>query len=131
VGEREWIANAAQLLHTLDTDIGLSAAGGANLATARRALGSQSALYTMVVAYSEFGDCAHELGNAGSPAARDESTATAIARACMRLEQAAVLFQRATSRRNADALLRATGEALAAEPLVVAAEGDLAALRQA
>jgi hypothetical protein len=129
--EREWIANATQLVRTLDTDIGLSTAGGANLAAARRALASQSAVYTMVVAYSEFGDCAHELGNAGNPASRDEKAADEIAGACTRLEQASGLFERATSHHDAEALLHATREALDTEPLVVAAETALAALRPA
>lgn len=51
--ERSWLDNAGRFIETLDSDITLSADGGANLATARRALTDESSIYGMLVAYTD------------------------------------------------------------------------------
>jgi hypothetical protein len=127
-GEREWVANASQLVDALESDLLATGTGGSNLATARRALASQSDLYTMVVAYSQFGDCTHELANVGTPSRRAEMAAQAIAGACRKLSHAAALFHRAASQDDPAALIAATRGAVAAEPLLLSARADLAAL---
>lgn len=127
--EREWIDNTRALIRTLRSDILLSASGGANLATARRALSDQSAVYTMLVAYSLFGDCGHSLAGAGLPSRRTEATARTLASACRRLERASALFQKAMTRRDPAALLEATRTAEDATPLLVGASSELDAVR--
>ncbi len=128
VAERQWLANARQLIATLDSDVLLSAAGGANLATARRALGDQSDVYTMVVAYTLFGDCTHALANVGTPGAREAEVSATLITACRRLERASGLFEQAMSRRDARRLLAATRAVLETAPILDRAKTQLTAL---
>jgi hypothetical protein len=128
--ERVWIDNTLRLLATVDSDIVLSTAGGGNLATARRALSSESAVYTMLVAYTFFGNCSSELRDAGTPTARAENVVEVLADACRRLSHAASLFQQAVTRNRAAPLLAAGQASLAVEPLVVRARQQLQALRR-
>ncbi len=126
--EREWIDNAASLIRTLDADVALSTVGGANLRAARRVLGDESAIYTLLVAYDLFGDCDPSLANAGTASARDAQLAQTLIGACGRLEQAATLFERALQRHDATALLLATRTVLTAVPLLSRASVELARL---
>jgi len=126
--ERQWLSNADSFIGTLDSDILMSAAGGANLASARRALHDSSAIYTMLVAYELFGDCGHALANVGVPSARAAPVTRSLSSACARLEEASALFQEAMSRREAPRLLAATRMVLRAVPFLSAASAELAAL---
>lgn len=126
--EHAWIANADSLVGVLDSDVLLSTAGGGNLASARRALRDDSAVYTMLVAYELFGDCGSALANAGTPSGRATRADDALIAACARLERASALFQRAMTRRDAGALLEASRTVLRAVPDLSLARADLDAL---
>jgi hypothetical protein len=91
---------------------------------------NESAVYTMLVAYTFFGDCSSELRNAGTPSARAEQVVELLADACRRLSHAASLFQQAMTRNRAGPLVAAGQASLAAEPLVVRARERLRALRR-
>jgi hypothetical protein len=118
-----------RLLGTIDSEIVLSTAGGANRATARQALRSDSAVYTMLVAYTFFGDCSRELARTGTPSARGEAVVGLLVSACGRVVHAAALFQEAMTRNRVGPLLAAGRASLAVEPLVARAREQLAALR--
>ena len=119
-----------RFLGTIDADVLLSTAGGANPATARRALKSTSAVYTMLVAYTFFGDCSHELADTGVPSERAKPVVSLIVEACRRLARAAALFQVAMTRKQPGPLVAAGSAALAVEPLVARARERLMALRR-
>ena len=116
--ERQWLANAASLVETLEADVALAANGGDNVATARHALGDQSILSSLLVAYILFGGCRHEVANVGVPSDRARSVVTALTAACARLERASALFERAVKDESAAVLLQATRLAVASEPLL-------------
>jgi hypothetical protein len=124
--ERDWLANARQLVATLEADVLLSADGGANVATARRALSNSSDLYAMVIAYTDFAGCGRVLGSFGRPAPAAEAARAALDAACVRLERAAALFHQAMSGNDVKTLLAATRASLAAEPLLVRTKEALA-----
>jgi hypothetical protein len=126
--DRLWLDNATRFIDTLDSDLLLSTSGGANLATARRALRSQSDLYSLLVAYTLFGSCRSALANVGTPSARERKSVTTLVSACRRLERASALFELAVRRGNARALLRATRIALGTEPLLFRARAEVKAL---
>ena len=126
--ERAWVDGASRFVSELQSDLFLSAAGGANLATARRAMRSTSDIYSMLVAYNLFGDCNRELGNVGVPAHRAEPVVTLIVSACRRLEHATSLFQRAMTSGSPAVLLAATRTAATAAPLLAEAQNGLARL---
>jgi hypothetical protein len=128
--ERAWIDNALRFVGTLDSDILLTTSGGANVASARRAIASESDVFTMVVAYSLFGDCNRELANAGVPSARARIAVRLLVAACGRLQRASRLFQQAMTRDAAGDLVEAGAASLTAEPLLAQAQGRLEALRE-
>jgi hypothetical protein len=123
--ELQWLDNASRLIGTLEDDVLLSAHGGANLASARRALGDQSDLYTMLVAYTLFGGCSRALANVGVPSARVSRLVDTLAAACRRLERASALFERAVKRNDPSILLTATRVVLETEPLLDEAKAQL------
>jgi hypothetical protein len=127
--EREWLDNADRFIGILDSDVLLSTAGGANLATARHALGDESAVYAMTVAYTFFGSCGRSLANAGTPSTRESHLAETLIGACRRLQHASTLFEQAMSRGRAQTLLAATRLVLGASPLLAQAKTELASLR--
>jgi hypothetical protein len=127
-GERQWLANAAGLVETLETSVGLAANGGDNVATARHALGNQSILSSLLVAYTLFGGCRHEVANVGVPSDRARSVVTTLTAACARLERASALFERAVKDESAAVLLQATRIAVASEPLLFRARTAVDAL---
>jgi hypothetical protein len=128
-GERQWILNARSFIGTLESDVLLSTVGGANLASARRALTDTSAVMTMLVAYDLFGDCGPALANAGTPGPAGNPVQRTLIAACGRLESASALFQTAMTRHAARPLLAATRMVLTVEPLLTKASSELAALR--
>jgi hypothetical protein len=124
--QRAWLANARQLVATLETDVLLSAYGGANVATARRALANSSDVYGMVLAYTDFASCGKLLGSFGPPGPTHAAARRALGLACKQVEEAAAIFHDAMSRNDPKILLAATRAALAAEPLLVQARAELA-----
>ena len=126
---REWVDNAARFVQQLQQDITISAAGGANIASARRAVENESAVYLLLVAYGDFGDCNRELAAAGTPSAHERAAAAVVISACRPLERASALFTRAMQRNDPKALLAATRIAATAAPTLVRALAALEALR--
>jgi hypothetical protein len=107
----------------------VSATGGSNLATARRAVADSDAVYVLLVAYGDFGDCNRELAAAGTPSRHGRAAAALILSACRPLQRSAVLFERAMRRNEARALLAATETSATAAPILVRALAELKALR--
>src|SRR5512146_1458031 len=97
--DREWIDNTAGVIDQLERDLALESTGGDTLAAARRTL--HDGLYTVLVAYTDFGGCRHMVAAAGDAPARFASVSRPLAAACVKLERAAVLFTRAASRNDA------------------------------
>jgi hypothetical protein len=124
--ERGWLGAARQLVSTLQKDVLLSVYGGANVATARRALLDSSDVYAMVIAYTDFGGCGKVLDSFGHPGPAAEAPIAAIGAACAQLGQAAMIFRRAMISHSAKILVAATRASLAAEPLIVRAKAALA-----
>jgi len=127
--DREWVDNARSFIGTLDSDVLMSTVGGANLASARRALSDESDIYTMLVAYDLFGDCGPAIANLGAPSRRVAQVVQTLISVCGRLENASTLFERAMSRHDAYPLLAASRMVLTATPLLSRASSELAALR--
>jgi hypothetical protein len=126
---REWVDNAARFVQQLQRDITLSAEGGSNLASARHAVADVDAVYVLLVAYGDFGDCNRELAAAGTPSAAGRAAAALILSACRPLERASALFTRAMQRNDARALLAATSTSATAAPILVRALALLETLR--
>ena len=126
--EQIWIQNAQRFIADVQANVQLSTAGGANLATARRALTSESDLYTILVAYTNFDGCVNGLESVGTPSHRLAHIVLGLTAACRRLTRASSLFHRAVTRDEARALLAATRLALGTEPLLVAAKDELETL---
>jgi hypothetical protein len=126
---REWVDNAARFVQQLQHDVSMSAAGGSNLATARRAVANQDAVYLLLVAYTDFGDCNRELAAAGTPSRHGQAAAQLVLAACRPLERASTLFTRAMQRNDARTLLAATRTSATAAPLLVRALAALDMLR--
>jgi hypothetical protein len=129
LAERQWIDNAAGLIADLGDGVVLSASGGNDIQSARRALHDESDLYAMVIAYTRFGGCRQTMLNLGAPNARLRSVEQALETACRRFERASALFTVAVERDDANVLLTATRTALKASPLLYRAEAELNAVR--
>jgi hypothetical protein len=127
--ERQWSDNAAVFIDNLGSSLQLSANGGGDLASARRALQSNSDIYAMLVAYTRFGGCAETLRNVGVPTRRFHRVARTLRLACNRLERSASLFTRAMQGSDPRLLLAATHTALGASPLLYQAKVELDAVR--
>jgi hypothetical protein len=127
--EREWVDNAAGFIDNLGDTLALSANGGSDLASARRALRDESDLYALVVAYTRFGGCQETLLNLGVPARRMRKVENTLTLACRRLERSSALFTQAVTGSDASALLAATQTALRASPLLYRAKAELDAVR--
>ena len=126
---RQWVDNAAGFVQQLQRDVTMSAAGGSNLASARRTVRDENAVYLLLVAYGDFGDCNRELAAAGTPSAHERAAAAVVISACRPLERASALFTRAMQRNDPKALLAATRIAATAAPTLVRALAALEALR--
>jgi hypothetical protein len=129
--ERLWLYDAVDFVSELQSDLSMSAVGGANLATARRAIRNTSDIYTMVVAYNVFGACSGEVANLapGPPPHAAQRVVAVIAEACQRLEHATSLFTDAMTNEDPLALLAATRTANGTASLLAEAQSGLAALR--
>jgi len=128
-GERQWLDNGARLIDGLLEDVRLSSAGGTEVADARRALHSDSQLYAMLVAYTAFGGCRGMLARVGEAEPGLRPVERRIAAACVRVERAAALFERAVSSLDPRTLVEATRTAAQAFPLLLRARAELAAAR--
>src|SRR5206468_11195529 len=118
--DREWIDNTAGVIDQLQRDMQLESAGGDSIAAARHAL--RSGLYTVLVAYTDFGGCHHMVAAAGVPPERFAEVTRTLRAACALLQRSAVIFTRAVTRRDPAVLLRAGRVASAASPLLVRAK---------
>jgi hypothetical protein len=122
---REWIANTGGVIDELERDLTLAVSGGDTVATARKALHDESSLYTILVAYTDFGGCRHMVAAAGSPPARFAAAERALASACALLEHAAALFTHATTAHDAQALVAADRATRRATPFLLRAKAAL------
>ncbi len=129
--ERLWVENADRFVSTLNSDIGLTTGGGPTIADARRTMTNTDGIYTLLVAYSLFGDCGPALAAVGTPGPPAGRTLATLVAACTRLEHASALFQQAMTRHEPSVLLAATRASLAAAPLLARARLELAALGHA
>jgi hypothetical protein len=107
----------------------MSATGGSTLASARRTITDEDAVYLLLVAYGDFGDCNRELAAAGTPSRTGRAGAALVLTACRPLERASELFTRAMQRNDAKALLAATRTSATAAPILVRALATLDTLR--
>ena len=123
-----WADSAGRFVAGLQTEILSSQNGGSDLASARRAIANNNDIYTMLVDYTDFGDCNRELGNVGVPAPGSEKVVTLIVSACGRLERAAALFQDAMTYNRPAKLVAAARLSAQAEPVLAEAEVGLAKL---
>jgi hypothetical protein len=124
--DRQWEANAADVIGELRRDVDLATGGDDTLASARRTLRDTSSLYTLVVAYTDFGGCGHMVTAIGAPAPpRFGAVRRALKAACTRFERAAALFTQATTAQNPRALRGATRLVVSALPLLARAEAAL------
>jgi hypothetical protein len=99
------------------------------VASARQALRNDSSLYTILVAYSAFGDCETELTNTGIPSPRAAPAVHLLRDACRLLVHASDLFERATQHDDPAALVAAGNSVLLVEPLLAQARLRLRELR--
>jgi hypothetical protein len=125
--DRQWEANAADVIGELRRDVELGTGGDDTLASARRTLRNTSSLYTLVVAYTDFGGCGHMVAAIGAPAPRFGAVRRALDAACTRFERAASLFTQATTSGNPRSLRAAMRLVLSALPLLARAEAELGA----
>jgi hypothetical protein len=115
----------AQLIATFESDVLLSVNGGANVATARRALANTSDLFGMALAYTDFADCEKVIRSFGRPLPVDKAASAQLGSACNHVEGAAAVFRRAMLANDPRTLVSATRAALAAEPFPVRAKAAL------
>ena len=123
--DREWAANTSGVIDELERDVLLAGSGGTTIAAARNALRSQSDLYTILVAYTDFGGCSHMVEAAGVSTALFAAVEHTLASACGLLQRGAALFTKAATAHDARALLAATRLVLAASPLLLRAKTEL------
>jgi hypothetical protein len=119
------VANATDVIAELRRDVELGTGGDDTLASARRALRDESSLYTLVVAYTDFGGCGHMVAAIGAPGPRFGTVRRTLDAACRRFERAATLFTQATTATNPRALRSAMRVVLSALPLLARAEAEL------
>ena len=123
--DSEWVANAGDVIDELQRDLLLSASAGDTVAEARRTLHADSGLYTILVAYTDFGGCRHMVSAVGAPPAGLADVVRTLRAACAKFERAARLFTRATTKSDPRALLAATRLADEATPLLLRAREQL------
>jgi hypothetical protein len=127
VSDRQYSANAAGLIDQLHGDLVTSSAAVGDIGDARRVLGRPSDLYSLLMAYGDFGGCRTMLRNAGEAGSRFGRVETTLESACRYLERGSRLFQTAATRSDAAALLAAARTSLLATPLLIRAKAELAA----
>ena len=115
------LGNVRVVIDQLRGDIELTSTAGASVASAAHALGNESDLYVLVVAYSDLGGCRAMVRKSAAGGGIPAPVALPLASACLRLERAATLFTRATRSGDARALLAASVEARRASAYLVRA----------
>jgi hypothetical protein len=123
--DRVWIDNTFGVIDQLRRDLQLGSTAGDTIATARKTL--HSGLYTVLVAYTDFGGCRHMVAAAGVAPERFAGVTRTLRAACTLLQRSAVLFTRAAKSDDPAALLHAGRLAASASPLLVHAKLDLQA----
>jgi hypothetical protein len=113
----DWRANAHQVVSQLRADVLAAEAGGPTRAAAARQLADTSQLVGLLLAYNELADCHRMVVATLAPA----KVVRVLAASCGHLQRAAVLFTRANTHNDPDALVRASREAALAEPQLVRA----------
>jgi hypothetical protein len=126
--EREWINNTAGVIDQLQRDLQLESGAGDTIAAARETL--RSGLYTVLVAYTDFGGCRHMVAAAGIAPDRFAEVTRTLRAACALLQRSAVLFTRAATKNDPGTLLQAGRVASSASPLLVHAKLELEGLNQ-
>jgi hypothetical protein len=117
------------VIGVLERDLALSTSTDDTNAAAGQALRDAWTLYTMVVAYTDFGGCNHMISAVGVPPRRFRPAERTMRTACAVLGRAAELFTRAARESNAVLLRRATHMVLHAAPLLIRAAAELHAAR--
>ena len=115
--DREWIANARGVAQQLRGDV-VAVAGLDREQAARRALHDDSALYGLLVSYTDFGGCDHMVSALGAEPPRLRAAQWLLAGACDRLRSADAFFTQAVQREDPALLVRATSAAVRALPLL-------------
>ena len=123
--DREWAANLQGVIDQFQRDLELAAGGGSTVPAARRALRDQADMYTMLVAYTDFGGCGHMVAAAGETPPHFTRLRRTLAAACALLEQAAALFTRATTANDPRALVEAGRRTRRALPLLLDVKDEL------
>jgi hypothetical protein len=123
--EQRWVTAARAFARDVEQRVDLAAAGGSDLASARRALHDTSRLYATLVAYTYFASCSTTLRNLGPPSPRLLPIAQTLARACPSFEHASALYAAAVQHDDPGALVAASQASLAAFLRVVAARTAL------
>ena len=123
--DREWDANARGVVEQLRSDV-VAVAGFDRLSVARRGLRDESQLYGLLVSYTDFGGCRHMVAAFGREPSGRRRVSQLLRRTCLHLQRADDLFARAVARSAPRLLVAATGEALAAVPLLDQAALELA-----
>jgi hypothetical protein len=113
------------VIDELERDLRLESGAGDTIAEARETL--RIGLYTVLVAYTDFGGCRHMVAAAGTPPDGFAEVTSALDAACALLQRSAVLFTRAATKNDPAVLLRAGRVASAASPLLVRAKVELQA----
>jgi hypothetical protein len=125
VSDRQWRANAAIIVHQLRADIAATQVAGATVASARASLRDESALYSLLVSYSDFAGCHQTVAAAGPLPVTATAVVGLLASSCRHLERASALFTRAVKREDGASLLAAGRESGRALPSLVRASAAL------
>lgn len=127
--DKAWSQHAVEVIDQFRQDELVNAGGVTNLAAARRTLHDASALYGLLIAYTDFGGCRTFLDGFGKTL-RFVRVVQTLRLACVRLERAASLFTRYASQNDPPALIAASQEAQSAWPLLDRARLELALSRR-
>ena len=126
----EWAANTSVVIGQLRNDVAATQAVPATPAASREALEDESALYALLIAYTDLAGCRHIVASAGAPPEGGARVGEPLGAACVHLERAASLFSTAAQRHDARPLTAATREARRALPALVRAAAALARVTQ-
>jgi hypothetical protein len=124
--KREWVANITVVIGQLRNDVAQTQLIGVTTSAARAALHDESALYALLVAYSDLAGCRHIVASAGTPPREGARVNRPLVAACVHLEHASSLFTQAATHRDGRPLAAATREARLALPSLVRAAAALA-----
>lgn len=108
------------MIDQLERDLVLASTGGTTVSAARETL--KEGLYTVLVAYTDFGGCRHMVAAAGDAPKRFARATRELARACARLRRGAALFTRAASSGNPADLVHAGRVVSSAGPFLLRAK---------